>query len=222
MHMNPPSQPSLQTGGSGANNCAARGFATRKSGFVSLELVVLVVLMLVFLTGIVLLMYDMVISEGAEGRMALASEGKRVLGTVERMVGDAEAVGVGDQWGPGAPGAKPGSTLELLVNIDGDSRTGSYNADGVSGLERVLLYRPSSTSTRLVALVFSRRTDGEEAETGSAFRKSVITDMLDEYDPRAFRVQFLRNGNAEKHLRVSLKLRDGAESRGFSSLIDYM
>lgn len=200
-----------------------RGYASRKSGFVSFELVVLLVVMLAFLAGIVLLMDDVVSSgKGAEGRRAIASEGERVLGVVERMVRDAEAVGWGDEWGPGAPGAKPGYTLELLVNIDGDSRTGSYSVDGVSGLERVFLCRPSATSTRLVALLYSRRSAGEGADAGSAPKESVITDLLDRRDPRAFRVDLLAGSEGAKDLlRVSVKLNDGTESQTFLRLIEY-
>lgn len=67
-------------------------------GFVGLELVALVVIMLAFLAGIVLLMDDAVRpGKGAVGRVALSAEGELVLGIVERMMGDAVAVGNGEE-----------------------------------------------------------------------------------------------------------------------------
>lgn len=201
---------------------APRGHGPGRGGLVSVELMALLLVMLAFLSGTVLLIDDAVRSgEGAAGRAALGTEAGRVLDFIEGAVSDARAVGTGTRWGE-APAAEPGSVLEMLVDIDGDAHTGSYSVDGISGLERVLLYRPSGQDKRLLALVFDRRPDEAPPGGDTGPRKSVITDELDRRYPGAFKVSFAGvGGDAPRSVSVSLGLSNGPESMSATRVIRY-
>ena len=148
-------------------------------------------------------------------------EADHVLDFIDRAVGDAQAVGTGGEWGR-APVAAEGSVLEMLVDIDGDAHTGSYSAGGISGLERVLVYRRFPGDERLLALVFAKQPDEAEAEGEAEPRRSIITDELDARDPGAFEVEFVRgSGGAPRSVKVSLALSDGSESRSASRTVRY-
>jgi hypothetical protein len=186
-------------------------FVRGGKGFTLGELIFLMVILAAFLAGTVWLVDQGVRTFSPSGKEAKQGTGaQNLLDRLEALTKDARVF----LLPAGAERAKfeTGGAVEFLSNIDGDTSTGSYEAAGQKGLERVTVRR-DTTGRGLVAEV--SEAPGEPSKTVE------LTDDLDTLTPAPFKVEYLdeakksiaavRAGDRVYGLEVSVAL---SEQRG--------
>ncbi len=188
--------------------------------FISVDMLLLLAILVVFLVGVVALTAAGVSSfQSAKGSARVQEEAGRLMDRIEAMVSGARAV---------SPGRTTGGPFDFVADLDGSGGQVRAAADAsggtvlsTSGLEMVSLYRSSTSSRRLLTAVRG---------SSSGSRVVVLTSMLDPADPRAFGVECLSgtgrrvaDGTGAKaevgEVRVTVRLASGGESRSFTRLV---
>lgn|GEM_PF-5245012 len=184
-------------------------------GFISLDMILLLVILAAFLVGVVGLTARGVSSfQPAKGSAEIREEADRLLDRLEAMVTGAKAV---------SPNRSRSGPFAFVADLDGSGGTVrvARSAAELSGLEVVLLERPSEGSRKLVAAV-----RGDGSSTGDMV---VLTKMLDPRSPHAFAAVCIlveKVGSNTKHpgasvgsVRFSVRLASSGESGTFTRLV---
>jgi hypothetical protein len=159
---------------------AEAGTSTGKGSSQSVELVILLMLIVVFIAGIVWLLQGGVdFLKSDHGFSLLTSEGATLTSRMEKLVSDARRFDLRN-----APDTSYAESqkLDFLSDLDGDPATGSYRSGGLKGLERVVVRRAGEGSRFLIADVYSSPTKSPS--------RVVLTSRLDRSDPAAFAVDY--------------------------------
>jgi hypothetical protein len=184
-------------------------------GFISLDMILLLVILAAFLVGVVGLTARGVSSfQPAKGSAEIREEADRLLDRLEAMVTGAKAV----SWNMSRSGS-----FAFVADLDGSGGTVKVarSSAELSGLEVVLLERPSESSRKLVAVV-----RGDDSSTGDTV---TLTTMLDPRSPHAFvAVPVLgekpdtnteSSGASVGSVRFSVRLASSGESGTFTRLV---
>ena len=189
-----------------------------------------VALTVVLLAGIVLMVGGAVDSRDTGVEKDVAREGERLLDNLEVIIRGARWTTVEEKPEDVLLTGGTCTTLDLLEDLDGDSSTGCFEADGSTGLERVFIFRPGEESRRLLVRVYS--------SPNLPPREVELTDLLDGSDPVAFHVEYLSDarqgtvitgeavvsteapGIPADGLRVSVTIRENDVSSTFTRVIE--
>lgn len=182
-----------------------------RKGFISAEMVLLLIMLVVFLAGVVLLVNGGVSTfDAAKGQTRLSDESARILNRIGAMLSSARTVSLAQ------PSLEPAFNSRRLVF--------TADLDGAGGKpETVALYRPSSRPGELVALV------GDRSEGA---RKVILTSMLDPASRAALKVEYYgeagdrfdtRAGSVVGarvvgSIRVRIRLLSGGDTRSYGRL----
>jgi len=184
-------------------------------GFISLDMILLLVILAAFLVGVVGLTARGVSSfQPAKGGAEIRDEADRVLDRLEAMVTGAKAV---------SPNSSRSGSFAFVADLDGSGGTVKVarSAAELHGLEAVLLERPSESSRKLIAVV-----RGGDSSAGGTV---TLTTMLDPRSPHAFVAVCIlgeKPGSNAKNstasvgtVRFSVRLASSGESGTFTRLV---
>ncbi len=195
-----------------------------RKGFISAEMVLLLIMLVVFLAGVVLLVNGGVSTfDAAKGQTRLSDESARILNRIGAMLNSARTISL---LQPSLDPADNSGRLLFVADLDGTggSVTLQKGADEIpgTGLETVGVYRPSTRARELQVAV---------ADSSGIARKVTLSSKLDPASGNAFTVDYLSRGGEKIDpstartaglevgaVRVNVRLNSGRDSGSFVRL----
>lgn len=204
-----------------------RPFATAgRKGFIAAEMVLLLIMLVAFVTGVVFLVDGGVSTfDSAKGQTRLSDESARILDRIGAMLGSARAISLAQ---PSLDPADNSGRLVFVADLEGTGGgvTLQKGADEIAGtgLETVAVYRASTRPRELQVAV---------ADSSDRARRVTLSSMLDPASGNAFTVDYLSRGGEKidtltantvglevGSIRVKVRLRSGRDSGSFARLFN--